>query len=312
MTDVEVRPLTAERWPDLVELFGPSGAFSNCWCTWWRQTGAEFERGIRDQGAGNKALHELDGREPAARPGAYRDDRPVGWISVAPRPDYGRVIRSPSIGPGRRSPEAADEGVWSIVCFWMPRAERGKGIAMALLRAAVDHARARGARVLEGYPIDTRGERQPQSNVFTGTLAMFTRVGFTEVERRAEGRPIVRLKLTVGQPRSPRDLVVVDQRVHLEQVVGVIGVVLASSGCHRRSRRWRPSSPTGSARELGHAIASRRRQSTPAVALGRPILGEPRALEEGEVLVGLIRRGPATPDAGDHHSTSSSMRWTKP
>jgi hypothetical protein len=32
--------------------------------------------------------------------------------------------------------------------------------------------------------------------VFTGTLAMFRRVGFTEVERRAEGRPIVRLDLS--------------------------------------------------------------------------------------------------------------------
>jgi GNAT superfamily N-acetyltransferase len=85
--------------------------------------------------------------------------------------------------------------VWSVVCFWMPRAQRGKGIAMALLRAAVEHARSGGARVLEAYPIDTGQERHPQSSVFTGTLAMFRRVGFTEVERRAEGRPIVRLSL---------------------------------------------------------------------------------------------------------------------
>jgi hypothetical protein len=49
--------------------------------------------------------------------------------------------------------------------------------------------------VLEGYPIDTRSGRQPDPNVFTGTLSMFTRVGFTEVERRAEGRPIVRFQL---------------------------------------------------------------------------------------------------------------------
>jgi GNAT superfamily N-acetyltransferase len=196
VTDVEVRPLTAERWPDLVDLFGPSGAFSNCWCTWWRQTGGEFDRGIRSKGAGNKALlGELTAANRQPGLVAYRDGRPVGWISVAPRPDYGRVIRSPSIGPGRRSREAADQGVWSIVCFWMPRKERGKGIAMALLRAAVDHARRRGARVLEGYPIDTGSGRRPDPNVFTGTLAMFTRVGFTEVERRAEGRPIVRLTL---------------------------------------------------------------------------------------------------------------------
>lgn len=194
---VDVQPLTAERWGDLVELFGPSGAFSNCWCTWWRQTGAEFDRGIRQRGAGNRALLErltADNRQPGLI--AYRDGRPVGWISVAPRPHYGRVIRSPSIGPGRRSAEATDEGVWSIVCFWMPRKERGQGIAMALLRAAVEHARSVGARVLEGYPVDTSDGRQPDPNVFTGTLAMFRRAGFTEVERRTEGRPIVRLDLS--------------------------------------------------------------------------------------------------------------------
>ena len=197
MTDpVEVRPLTAERWDDLVTLFGPSGAFSNCWCTWWRQTGAEFGRGIEHRGAGNRALLEQLTRE-AHQPGmiAYRDGRPVGWISVGPRPEYGRVVRSPSVGPGRRSAEAADGSVWSVVCFWMPRAERGKGVATRLLKAAVDHARANGARVLEAYPVDTAGERHPQSSVFTGTLAMFTRAGFSEVERRAEGRPIVRLQL---------------------------------------------------------------------------------------------------------------------
>lgn len=193
---LEVHPLTADRWDDLVALFGASGAFANCWCTWWRQTGGEFGRGIRQRGAGNRALLgslTTEGRQPGLI--AYRDGRPVGWISVAPRPDYGRVIRSPSIGPGRRSPEAADIGVWSVVCFWMPRAQRGKGIAMALLRAAVKHARLSGARVLEAYPIDTGEERHMQSSVFTGTLAMFRRVGFTEVERRTQGRPIVRLSL---------------------------------------------------------------------------------------------------------------------
>jgi len=193
---LEIRPLTADRWDDLVTLFGTGGAFGNCWCTWWRQTGGEFGRGIRQRGTGNRALLgslTSDGRQPGLI--AYREGMPVGWISVAPRPDYGRVIRSPSIGPGRRSPEAADSGVWSVVCFWMPRAQRGKGIAMALLRAAVEHARSAGARVLEAYPIDTGEERHPQSTVFTGTLAMFRRAGFTEVERRAEGRPIVRLSL---------------------------------------------------------------------------------------------------------------------
>ena len=194
--EVEVLPLTADRWEDLVTLFGPSGAFAHCWCTWWRQKGSEFSRGVEQLGAPNRALLEQMTRE-GHQPGliAYRDGLPVGWISVGPRPEYGRVIRSPSLGPGRHNPEATDSSVWSVVCFWMPRRERGKGLATKLLRAAVDHAQAAGARVLEAYPVDTAGGRRPEPNLFTGTLAMFTRIGFTEVERRAEGRPIVRLPL---------------------------------------------------------------------------------------------------------------------
>ena len=81
---LEVRPLTADRWDDLVTLFGASGAFGNCWCTWWRQRGGEFGRGIRQRGAGNRALLGRLTTE-GHRPGliAYRDGKPVGWISVA-------------------------------------------------------------------------------------------------------------------------------------------------------------------------------------------------------------------------------------
>ncbi|MFP5220586.1 MAG: hypothetical protein ACLGIG_12820 [Actinomycetes bacterium] len=35
-------PVTADRWDDLVTLFGPSGAYSGCWCTWWRLGAAEW------------------------------------------------------------------------------------------------------------------------------------------------------------------------------------------------------------------------------------------------------------------------------
>ena len=193
---LEVHPLVPERWDDLVSLFGPSGAFGHCWCTWWRQKGSEFSQGIEDQGVGNCALLKslTDAR---AVPGliGYREGQAVAWVSVAPRPDYGRVLRSPSLGPGRRSPDAADPSVWSVVCFWMPPRERGKGFATLLLDAAIDHARAGGAQVLEAYPVDTAGGRQPTPNLFTGTLGMFRRAGFHEVERRTDGRPIVRLTL---------------------------------------------------------------------------------------------------------------------
>ena len=191
---LEVRPVTAEHWPELAELFGPSGAFSNCWCTWWRQTSADFGRGIEEHGEGNRALmHSLvdAGSEPGLL--AYRDGKPVGWVSVAPRTQYGRVLRSRRIGPPPE--EATDAGAWSVVCFWIPRAERGKGVATLLLRAAVEHARARGARTLEAYPVDASDGRRPPAGLFTGTLSMFTNAGFTEVSRPRGLQLVVRRSL---------------------------------------------------------------------------------------------------------------------
>ena len=191
---LQIRPVTADRWQDLVAFFGPSGAFSHCWCTWWRQTGGEFGRGIEENAAGNRALMQSlveAGSEPGLL--AYQDGKPVGWISVAPRPQYGRVLRSRRIGPSPE--EATDERVWSVVCFWIPRAERGKGVATALLNGAVEHARARGARALEAYPVDASGGRHPAANLFTGTLSMFLNAGFREVDRPRGVQLVVRRSL---------------------------------------------------------------------------------------------------------------------
>jgi GNAT superfamily N-acetyltransferase len=191
---LEIHSVTADRWEELAALFGPSGAFAHCWCTWWRQTGAEFSQGVEANGAGNRTLmHALV--EAGSEPGllAYRDGQAVGWMSVAPRLQYGRILRSRRIGPAPE--EAADERIWSIVCFWIPRPERGKGIANALLDAAVDHARSRGATTLEAYPVDTAGGRQPNANLFTGTLAMFQRAGFRQVDRPRGSQLVVRRDL---------------------------------------------------------------------------------------------------------------------
>ena len=191
---LEVRPVTADRWQELADLLGPSGAFSHCWCTWWRQTSSEFSGGLRDGGAGNRALmHAVV--EAGSEPGllAYRDGAPVGWISVAPRPQFGRILRSRRIGPP--ASEANDERTWSVVCFWIPRTERGGGVATALLDAAVEHARARGATTLEGYPVDAADGRLPSSKVFTGTVAMFARAGFAEFGRPRGSQLVVRRDL---------------------------------------------------------------------------------------------------------------------
>jgi GNAT superfamily N-acetyltransferase len=193
-TDLEAEPLTPDRWPDLARLFGPNGAYSNCWCAFQRVSGREFSAGCANRGAGNRALlRRLT--EEGGRPGliGYRDGKAVGWVSVGPRPEFGRIVRSPIL---RLSPdEAADGSVWSVACFFIPRAHRGSGVGRALLDHAVGHARDAGASVLEGYPVDTAGTRVPASSVFTGTLDLFRGAGFGVVARHLERRPVVRLSL---------------------------------------------------------------------------------------------------------------------
>jgi GNAT superfamily N-acetyltransferase len=182
--EVEVHPVDSGRWPDLVSLFGPSGAYSGCWCMWWRIPGGEFSR---NGNAGNRrALEELAQTNQPLGLLAYVDGEPVGWATVAPRPAYGRILRSPALKPDQPD----DDRVWSVPCFFIGRGHRGTGIATALLRHAVTHARARHATLLEGYPVDN-SEPRPAAELFSGTLPMFTAAGFTVHKRPPTGHRVV-------------------------------------------------------------------------------------------------------------------------
>jgi GNAT superfamily N-acetyltransferase len=81
--------------------------------------------------------------------------------------------------------------VWSIVCFFVAPASRRRGVTAALLRAAVEHARRRGAKIVEGYPVDPDGN-YPDTFAYVGLISAFRRAGFREVARRSPGRPTMR------------------------------------------------------------------------------------------------------------------------
>ena len=115
---------------------------------------------------------------------AYDGGTPVGWVAVAPRYRYPRLLRSTTL---HLAPDD-EPGVWSVTCFYIHRRHRRSGVAAALLAAAVDYA---AGTVVEGYPVDTGGDRRPSGDLFTGTVALFTRAGFHVHDRPAGGRRVV-------------------------------------------------------------------------------------------------------------------------
>jgi len=150
---------------------------------WWRMNRAEWNR---RRGEGNrKAFRKLvrSGAEPGVL--AYADGEPVGWCAIAPREEY------PLLGRGRILTPVDDQPVWSVTCFFIARGFRHQGLSTALLKAAVEFARARGARIVEGYPHDAK-KPTADAFVYTGLASAFQKAGFREVARRSKTRPIMR------------------------------------------------------------------------------------------------------------------------
>jgi GNAT superfamily N-acetyltransferase len=184
---VRIVPAGPEQWPDLEALFGERGAVGGCWCMWWRLKRSEFEA---QKGDGNReALRAIvqSGDVPGLL--AYVGDQPAGWCAVAPRDAYPVLDRS------RILKRVDDRPVWSVVCFFIAKPYRRTGLTVRLLAAAVEHAAAHGAEVVEGYPVEPGASPTSPAFAWTGFAAAFRKAGFREVARRSDRRPIMRYEI---------------------------------------------------------------------------------------------------------------------
>jgi GNAT superfamily N-acetyltransferase len=179
-----VRPLTQANWGDIEALFAAKGCSVArwCWCVHYRFARAAMPK---DRKA---ALKKLAKGEPPPGLIAYKAKEPVGWVSLGPRADFAKLATSPVMKP------VDDVEVWSIVCFVVPPAHRGKGVARELLKGAIAFARKRKVPALEAYPIDKADPSTPMSMWF-GAASMFAKAGFAEIARRKPTRPVMRLVL---------------------------------------------------------------------------------------------------------------------
>jgi GNAT superfamily N-acetyltransferase len=125
---------------------------------------------------------------------AYVDDHPIGWSRVGPRSTLPGVLGNRALARVLKD----DDGAWWVTCFKVDSRQRRTGVGAALLNAAVEYAREHGATAVEGHPVDVaslKATRVSGSAIYTGTVAMFTAAGFTEVARTYPTRPVMRLDL---------------------------------------------------------------------------------------------------------------------
>ncbi len=189
---MEFHPVTGQRLSDLATFSERHGKFHYCSCMRWRLRSTEYQRSSTQQRA--ERLESLVREGTPVGVLAYEDGQPVGWCSVAPRETYAALERY------RGLPRLDGQPVWSVVCFYVDRGARRRGLTLGLLSAAVEYARSCGASIVEGYPVE------PRSGLYTymGSPSTFRAAGFRDAGTGPGGRLVVRWEAGAGG-RSRQD-----------------------------------------------------------------------------------------------------------
>ena len=187
---ITIRP--AIDFEDVATMVGPKRPDANvCWCLSYRVPSKE-NRELVGPARGERVRQLMEDGPIGVL--AYEDDEVVGWAGVAPRADT-------SFATNRKIPHVDDLDVWSVWCIRVRPGHRGEGISHHLLRGAVDFARSSGAPVLEGYPVDNRGQKVDLTMAYVGTRGLFEDAGFhkaADTTSVLNGFPRVLMRLDLG------------------------------------------------------------------------------------------------------------------
>jgi GNAT superfamily N-acetyltransferase len=185
---VEVRPIQAEDLPRMVGVVGGADG-TGCWC----------RRFTADTTSDKRRAFEAEVRRSSEPIGlvAVRENRCVGFSRVVRRHSLAGVMANRALSRLYAEDTVSAGTAWWISCFAVSRPERGQGVGVALLNAAIDHARSHGGEVLDGHPVDVArlASRPSPSAIFTGTMSMFVAAGFHEIGRTYPSRPVMRARV---------------------------------------------------------------------------------------------------------------------
>jgi GNAT superfamily N-acetyltransferase len=196
LAPLRIEPLVPARGADYLAFFdherGPAFAdnpgWARCYCHFhevapvidWESLSPEANRLAM---AARIACAEMEGYL------AWRGEALAGWLNAQPR----NKLMHAEARIGVRAPptDVPPHEAAMVVCFVIAPAERGRGVARALLGHALDDLAQRGVRVVDAYPSLDAAATSAQDH-YRGPPALFAAAGFTEVAR--EGRIAVMRK----------------------------------------------------------------------------------------------------------------------
>ncbi|WP_084106669.1 GNAT family N-acetyltransferase [Demequina sp. NBRC 110056] len=193
MSRVRIVPANEASADDLDLVMREGGDARSCRCQWFKLPQSQW-KATGTQARADALVEQARCGQPGEQSTglvAFVDDEPAGWVAVEPRVAYPRLLTARVPWTGREE-DRTDPDVWAITCFVVRKAHRGRGLARELARAAVDHARASGARAVEGYPVVGDAD---VSSLYVGAVSVFAAAGMTEVSRPTPRRAVMRLDL---------------------------------------------------------------------------------------------------------------------
>jgi GNAT superfamily N-acetyltransferase len=198
-TGLTIVPANRASWEDLRAVFGTRGDPSRCWCQRYKMQPRESWAAVGAEELAFRFRAQTDCEHPESGTTsglvAYLDGEPVGWCAVEPRTAYPRLLLRTRVPWEGRAEDKSDDGVWAVTCVVTRTGFRRRGVSSALVRAAVDFARDRGAHALEGYPMVTEPGKDVAlpGELHVGSRSSFTDAGFAEVSRPTAHRVVMRV-----------------------------------------------------------------------------------------------------------------------
>jgi GNAT superfamily N-acetyltransferase len=195
---ISVVPANEASWEDLQAVLGTRGDPCRCQCQRYKMQPGESWASVGAEELALRLRTQTDCGNPESGTTsglvAYLDGAPVGWCAVEPRTAYPRLLLKTRVPWAGRAEDKTDDSVWAVTCFVTRTGFRRRGVSYALARAAVDIARERGARAIEGYPMITHpGQEITWGELHVGSRSIFAAAGFAEVSSPTLRRVVMRI-----------------------------------------------------------------------------------------------------------------------